>query len=80
MLRRVKTTMINGRPILELPNRKIDVVDCPFDADERAFYESVNERVQTSLNKLEKQGGAAKNYTHMLVLLLRLRQGLYHPQ
>lgn len=51
------------------------MVECHFDAQERAFYETVNTRVQDSLDKLEKQGGVAKNYTSMLVLLLRLRQG-----
>ncbi|CCM05412.1 uncharacterized protein FIBRA_07629 [Fibroporia radiculosa] len=79
MLRRTKDTLINGKPILQLPDRKVEVVDCVFEADERAFYETINARVQTSLEKLQQQGGVAKNYTSMLVLLLRLRQTCNHP-
>lgn len=79
MLRRTKETVVNGKPILQLPDRSVGMVECHFDAQERAFYETVNTRVQDSLDKLEKQGGVAKNYTSMLVLLLRLRQACNHP-
>lgn len=77
MLRRTKTTLVNGKPILQLPDRLVETVDCPFDVSERAFYDRVNELVQNRLESLERQGGAAKNYTSMLILLLRLRQGMY---
>lgn len=78
MLRRTKTTLVNGKPILELPDRLVEIVDCPFDLGERAFYDKVNELVQNRLETLQQQGGVAKNYTSMLMLLLRLRQGTYH--
>ena len=76
MLRRTKTTVINGKPILELPDRLVNVVNCEFDADERAFYHSVEEKVNTSLEQLQ-QGDINKAYTSVLVLLLRLRQGKF---
>ncbi|KZT01342.1 uncharacterized protein LAESUDRAFT_739218 [Laetiporus sulphureus 93-53] len=79
MLRRTKDTLVNGKPILTLPERVVEIVDCEFDADERAFYNTVQDRVQSSLEALEKQGGAARNYTSVLVLLLRLRQACNHP-
>ncbi|PCH37549.1 hypothetical protein WOLCODRAFT_92425 [Wolfiporia cocos MD-104 SS10] len=79
MLRRTKDTLVNGRPILELPDRIVKIVDCKFDSSELAFYESVNTRVQESLEKLQRQGEMNKNYTSMLVLLLRLRQACNHP-
>ncbi|KAJ8475179.1 hypothetical protein ONZ51_g6714 [Trametes cubensis] len=69
MLRRTKTTVINGKPILELPDRLVNVVNCEFDADERAFYHSVEEKVNTSLEQLQ-QGDINKAYTSVLVLLL----------
>jgi SNF2 family DNA or RNA helicase len=75
MLRRTKNDTLNGKPLLDLPERLVENVHCEFDAEERAFYDSVQERVQTRLETLQQQGGAAKNYTSMLVLLLRLRQG-----
>ena len=77
MLRRTKTTMINGKPILELPDRIVKIVECEFDRVQRQFYDSVQEKVQTSLEKL-RQGDINKAYTSVLVLLLRLRQGSWH--
>ncbi|KAH9830624.1 SNF2 family N-terminal domain-containing protein [Rhodofomes roseus] len=79
MLRRTKDTVVNGKPILELPERVVEIVDCAFDAGERAFYDKVNSLVQNRLETLEQQGGAARNYTSMLILLLRLRQACNHP-
>ncbi|CDO71519.1 hypothetical protein BN946_scf184910.g18 [Trametes cinnabarina] len=78
MLRRTKTTIINGKPILELPDRLVNVVECEFDAEERAFYNSVEAKVQASLEELQ-QGDINKAYTSVLVLLLRLRQSCNHP-
>ena len=80
MLRRTKTTVVNGKPILQLPDRLVEIVDCPFDLGERAFYERVNELVQNRLETLQQEGGVAKNYTSMLMLLLRLRQGAWIPR
>ena len=74
MLRRTKTTVVNGKPILELPPRLVSVVECEFEHLEREFYNSVEQKVQTSLEKLQ-QGDINKAYTSVLVLLLRLRQG-----
>ncbi|KAI0088296.1 SNF2 family N-terminal domain-containing protein [Irpex rosettiformis] len=79
MLRRTKNDTLNGKPLLELPDRIVQTVHCEFDAEERAFYDSVQERVQTSLENIQRQGGMAKNYTSVLVLLLRLRQACNHP-
>ncbi|KAI0922976.1 hypothetical protein AcV5_009827 [Taiwanofungus camphoratus] len=79
MLRRTKDTLVNGKPILELPERIVKTVDCEFDEEERAFYDTVQVRVHARLEALQKQGGVANNYTSMLVLLLRLRQACNHP-
>ena len=76
MLRRTKTTQINGKPIIDLPERIIQVVECVFDASQLAFYNSIQEIVQNSLEKLQ-QGNINKSYTSVLVLLLRLRQGMF---
>ena len=81
MLRRTKTTIINGKPLLDLPARTVKNVYCDFDPEERAFYDGVEERVKERVDKLEAEGQMQKAYTSMLVLLLRLRQGtlmLYH--
>lgn len=76
MLRRTKTASLNGKPLLELPDRIVNSVECNFDPDEQAFYNGVETRVRERVDKLEAQGNMQKAYTSMLVLLLRLRQGM----
>ncbi|KAJ3534788.1 hypothetical protein NM688_g7079 [Phlebia brevispora] len=80
MLRRTKNTVLNGKPLLDLPDRIVNNVHCEFDPEEREFYNNVQAMVDTSLDKLQSSGEAmSKNYTSMLVLLLRLRQACNHP-
>lgn len=74
MLRRTKTTLINGKPIVDLPARLVNIVECDFDRVQREFYNSVEQKVADSLEQLQ-QGDMRKAYTSVLVLLLRLRQG-----
>ncbi len=75
MLRRTKATILNGKPLLNLPDRIVNSVQCQFDPEERAFYNNIQALVETSLEKLRRQGDVSKSYTSVLVLLLRLRQG-----
>ncbi|THH29503.1 hypothetical protein EUX98_g4700 [Antrodiella citrinella] len=79
MLRRTKTTILNGKPLLDLPDRIVKEVHCEFDAQEKSFYETVEERVRESVEKLQAKGEMGKAYTSMLVLLLRMRQACNHP-
>ncbi|EJU01509.1 hypothetical protein DACRYDRAFT_53063 [Dacryopinax primogenitus] len=79
MLRRTKTDMINGQPLLKLPPREVQVVQCEFDKDEREFYAALQERTTLTFNKFLKRGDVMKNYTSVLVLLLRIRQACGHP-
>ena len=75
MLRRKKDSMLNGKRLLELPDRNVEIVPCTFDADEREFYESLSTKIESTLDKFRQKGDIAKNFTSVLVLLLRLRQG-----
>ncbi|KAH8101775.1 SNF2 family N-terminal domain-containing protein [Cristinia sonorae] len=79
MLRRTKTTVLNGKPLLDLPDRVVNHVHCQFDPEEQAFYDTVEERMRKSMEKLQQGGEAAKAYTSILVLLLRMRQACNHP-
>jgi SNF2 family DNA or RNA helicase len=76
MLRRAKTHKINGKPILDLPARKLAVIPCEFDATERAFYEALDNKMTDEVDKLQRQDKI--NMTSILVILLRLRQGQYN--
>ena len=76
MLRRTKDQMLNGAPLISLPERTVEVITCQFDRDEREFYAALEARTSLSLNKFIERGEVMNNYTSILVLLLRLRQGM----
>jgi len=75
MHRRIKDHILNGKPIITLPARNLAVVQRKFDPDEHGFYKTLSERITTELDKLIQANEASKNYTHVLLMLLRLRQG-----
>ena len=75
MLRRTKGTFIDGKPLLTLPDRNVENIVIQFSPEERDFYQSLANRTQLTLNRYVKEGTLNNNYTNILVLLLRLRQG-----
>ncbi|KAG9000040.1 hypothetical protein FRB90_011885, partial [Tulasnella sp. 427] len=79
MLRRTKNQVVNGKPILSLPDRTVAMVECDFDQDEQEFYNALVERTDLTLNKFARSG-LSNNFTSVLVLLLRLRQACCHPE
>ncbi|KAF7311329.1 hypothetical protein MKEN_01034600 [Mycena kentingensis (nom. inval.)] len=78
MLRRTKTQQINGKALVELPPREIEVVSCKFDGHERAFYQALETKMEAVMESLIKQNGGSA-YIGVLTLLLRLRQACNHP-
>ncbi|KIO02504.1 hypothetical protein M404DRAFT_649793 [Pisolithus tinctorius Marx 270] len=78
MLRRTKNQILNGKPLLQLPQRNLDIIECRFDPSEQAFYARLESRMNSEVNKLVNQSENV-NYTHVLLLLLRLRQACNHP-
>jgi SNF2 family DNA or RNA helicase len=75
MLRRRKTDLLNGKPLIELPERHLSIVPCEFDEDERQFYFALENKIDEAMKKFVKNNEVMKNYTNVMVLLLRLRQG-----
>jgi len=73
MLRRTKTQTLNGEALVKLPKRIIEVVPCEFNGSERAFYTSLETKMEAVLEKLVQSEN--RNYFSVLLLLLRLRQG-----
>ena len=76
MLRRRKTDVLNGKPLIELPDRHLSIVPCEFDKDEREFYFALENKIDEAMQKFVRSGEVMKNYTNVMVLLLRLRQGI----
>lgn len=78
-LRRTKKTKIDGQPILQLPPKVIEKIHVIFNEEEKGLYEELNSDSQNQIRKYLNAGTLGKNYSHVLVLLLRLRQACDHP-
>ncbi|KAI7866134.1 SNF2 family N-terminal domain-containing protein [Spinellus fusiger] len=79
-LRRSKKSTIDGKPILNLPERNVHFTHISFTQQEREFYDYVDAKAQACFEKLVNAGTVMKNYSSVLVLLLRLRQACLHPR
>ncbi|GAA5866871.1 hypothetical protein JCM3774_004583 [Rhodotorula dairenensis] len=79
MLRRKKDSKLDGRELITLPAKIITMHELEFSPEEREIYEMVETKAQQKFNKFLKAGTVMRNYSHILVLLLRLRQLCIHP-
>ncbi|KAK0671374.1 putative ATP-dependent helicase [Cercophora samala] len=79
MLRRMKTSEIDGKPILTLPPKTERSEFVEFSEDEKQFYKDLEDRSQVVFNRYLRAGTVGRNYSNILVLLLRLRQACCHP-
>ena len=79
LLRRTKKSKIDGKPILNLPERTTELQHAVFSEDEEAFYRALETKTQLQFNKYLKANTIGRNYSNVLVLLLRLRQACCHP-
>ncbi|CEP63032.1 translocase ULS1 LALA0_S07e00870g [Lachancea lanzarotensis] len=79
MLRRTKDSQIDGKPILELPEKFIKDEEQTLEGAELAFYTDLEQKNQKKAEKLMKNR-AKGNYSSILTLLLRLRQACCHSE
>lgn len=79
MLRRMKNSLIDGKPILTLPEKTEISEEVQFSDEEQRFYKDLESRSQVLFNRYLRAGTVGKNYSSILVLLLRLRQACCHP-
>ncbi|TPX30734.1 hypothetical protein SmJEL517_g05755 [Synchytrium microbalum] len=77
-LRRTKDMQLDGQPITVLPPRNVLLDAQVFTTPERQFYDALEKRIRLKFNTYVKRGTVMKNYTNVLVLLLRLRQACCH--
>ena len=42
----------DGKPILSLPGRKVEVLACAFDTEEREFYTALEQKTALTFNKV----------------------------
>ncbi|KAJ7054346.1 SNF2 family N-terminal domain-containing protein [Mycena amicta] len=79
LLRRMKNSMLDGKRLIELPEKTVELVSLEFSPEEREIYAQVETAQQAKFNRFLREGTVLKNYTSVLVLLLRLRQLCSHP-
>ncbi|EIN08787.1 P-loop containing nucleoside triphosphate hydrolase protein [Punctularia strigosozonata HHB-11173 SS5] len=79
LLRRTKTSMLDGKRLIELPPKEVLLERLEFSQEERDIYKFVESRSQAVFNRYLQAGTVLKNYAHVLVMLLRLRQVCSHP-
>lgn len=46
------TCNTDGKPILNLPERTLELVSCTFDAEEQAFYDALAQKSELTFNKV----------------------------
>ncbi|KAL1695226.1 SNF2 family N-terminal domain-containing protein [Schizophyllum commune] len=79
LLRRMKNTKLDGKPLIDLPEKVVELTRLIFSEEERSVYTQVETRTQNQFNRFLRAGTVLKNYHQVLVLLLRLRQCCVHP-
>jgi len=79
MLRRTHGDMLMGSKLLSLPAMDHSDYMCHLSSIERGLYEVVHKRFIKRINVLSRSGLLKKNYSNVLVMLLRLRQLVAHP-
>ncbi|KNE69868.1 hypothetical protein AMAG_14715 [Allomyces macrogynus ATCC 38327] len=79
MIRRTKTTVINGEPILTLPTKDVSVQYLDMSEHERDVYDALETHTKTKFSHFVRAGTVLSNYTHILALIMSLRQCCDHP-
>lgn len=79
LLRRTKSSTIDGRPLLTLLPKSIELIYVIFDDEEHVFYKKLEAQSQLQIRRYVNENNFGSYYTNLLVLLLRLRQACNHP-
>ncbi|XP_006300585.2 helicase-like transcription factor CHR28 isoform X1 [Capsella rubella] len=79
MLRRTKGSHLDGKPIISLPPKSIELRKVDFTVEERDFYSKLEAESRSQFREYEEAGTVKQNYVNILLMLLRLRQACDHP-
>ncbi|XP_058471850.1 helicase-like transcription factor [Solea solea] len=78
-LRRTKSTEVNGRLLVSLPEKSIFVEQVELSQQEREEYELARNEGRNTISRYVAEGTMLGNYADVLVILMRLRQHCCHP-
>ncbi|KJP85905.1 hypothetical protein AK88_04437 [Plasmodium fragile] len=80
LLRRTKKSRTkNGDYIISLPKKNVHLLKLKFSMEEEDFYRAIFYRSKTKFDTYMHDGNVLSHYSHVLQLLLRLRQCCSHP-
>ncbi|KAG2133783.1 P-loop containing nucleoside triphosphate hydrolase protein [Suillus bovinus] len=81
LLRRTKQARLEGKLILQLPPKNIELVTLEFSADERQLYDDFEKKSHIQINRFIRKGTLLKKYAldYFCAMILRLRQLCCHP-
>ncbi|KAL1210785.1 Helicase-like transcription factor CHR28 [Cardamine amara subsp. amara] len=79
MLRRTKGSFLDGKPIISLPPKSIELRKVDFTDEERHFYSKLEAESRSQFQEYAEAGTVKQNYVNILLMLLRLRQACDHP-
>lgn len=79
MLRRTKSSKIDGKPVVDLPPCRHRLLRRRFSPKEQLAYNQIYSECSNKFRALRNAGDIRSNYVNMLLMLLRLRQACNHP-
>ncbi|KAG0481487.1 hypothetical protein HPP92_012345 [Vanilla planifolia] len=79
MLRRTKGSLIDGKPIITLPPKIVNLKRVDFSKEELDFYLALEAESREQFKVYADAGTVKQNYVNILLMLLRLRQACDHP-
>ncbi|CRG95140.1 DNA repair protein RAD5, putative [Plasmodium gallinaceum] len=80
LLRRTKKSKTkDGNYIISLPKKNVHLEKLEFSLEEEDFYRAIFYRSKTKFDTYMHDGNVLSHYSHVLQLLLRLRQCCSHP-
>ncbi|KAF8978355.1 hypothetical protein BGZ46_006567 [Entomortierella lignicola] len=77
-LRRTKTQMVDGKPLLDLPARTDHMRVLELSLSERQMYHRMEQSAKKTVDQIVQENKIMKNYAHILGAILKLRQICAH--
>uniref|UniRef100_H3DQ38 Helicase like transcription factor n=1 Tax=Tetraodon nigroviridis TaxID=99883 RepID=H3DQ38_TETNG len=78
-LRRTKSSKVNGRPLVSLPDKTVCVEQVELSQTEREEYELARTEGRNTIRRYVAEGNILRSYADVLVILMKLRQLCCHP-
>jgi SWI/SNF-related matrix-associated actin-dependent regulator of chromatin subfamily A3 len=70
-MRRLKTTEVNGQPLVQLPAKSIEFVDVELPEGQRALYDRWEQAGRDAVSSHIENGTLFRNYSSVLEIILR---------